>query len=108
MPVREKTTVAEKAQAQVSWPVSQTLTPDLVLKPFVQEETFKAKAYKAIKSAIIEMDIYSSPEQAWIDERQLSEQLGVSRTPVREAILMLEQQGFVKSVPRRGIMVVRK
>ena len=101
-------TLAEKALAQASWPVTQSLTPDLVLKPFAQEETFKAKAYKAIKSAIIEMDIYSSPEQAWIDERQLSEQLGVSRTPVREAILMLEQQGFVKSVPRRGIMVVKK
>ncbi|MCC7251528.1 MAG: GntR family transcriptional regulator [Hyphomicrobium sp.] len=54
------------------------------------------------------MDIYSSSEPAWIDERQLSERLGVSRTPVREAIAMLEQQGFVKSVPRRGIMVVKK
>jgi len=97
--------VAEKAQI---WPLAETSTPDLVLKPFAPEETYKEKAYKALKRAIIDMDIYSSPEQAWIDERQLSEQLGVSRTPVREAILMLEQQGFVKSVPRRGIMVVKK
>src|SRR5262249_49410648 len=95
----------EKAQV---WPSAETSTPDLVLKPFAPEETYKAKAYKALKRAIIDMDIYSSPEQAWIDERQLSEQLGVSRTPVREAILMLEQQGFVKSMPRRGIMVVKK
>lgn len=100
--------MAEKAKARTGRPISQTSTPDLALKPFAQEETFKAKAYKALKSAIIEMDIYSSPEQAWIDERHLSEKLGVSRTPVREAILMLEQQGFVKSVPRRGIMVVKK
>lgn len=100
--------VAEKAQAQSSWPLAETSTPELVLKPFAQEETYKAKAYKALKRAIIDMDIYSSPEQAWIDERQLSEQLGVSRTPVREAILMLEQQGFVKSMPRRGIMVIKK
>jgi len=100
--------VAEKAQAQSNWPLAETSTPELVLKPFAQEETYKAKAYKALKRAIIDMDIYSSPEQAWIDERQLSEQLGVSRTPVREAILMLEQQGFVKSMPRRGILVVKK
>jgi DNA-binding GntR family transcriptional regulator len=43
-----------------------------------------------------------------LDERALSERLGVSRTPIREAIAMLEQDGFVKTVPRRGIMVVRK
>ncbi len=98
--------MAEKAQA--IWPLAETSAPDIVLKPFAPEETFKAKAYKALKRAIIDMDIYSSPEQAWIDERQLSEQLGVSRTPVREAILMLEQQGFVKSMPRRGIMVIKK
>jgi DNA-binding GntR family transcriptional regulator len=38
----------------------------------------------------------------------LSERLGVSRTPIREAIAMLEQDGFVKTVPRRGIVVVRR
>ena len=43
-----------------------------------------------------------------LDERALSERLGVSRTPIREAIAMLEQDGFVKTVPRRGIVVVRK
>ncbi len=98
--------MAEKARTV--WPIAETSTPDIVLKPFAPEETYKAKAYRALKRAIIDMDIYSSPEQAWIDERQLSEQLGVSRTPVREAILMLEQQGFVKSMPRRGIMVIKK
>jgi DNA-binding GntR family transcriptional regulator len=43
-----------------------------------------------------------------LDERALSERLGVSRTPIREAIAMLEQDGFVKTVPRRGIVVVRR
>jgi len=32
----------------------------------------------------------------------------VSRTPVREAMAQLEREGFVRSVPRRGIYVVRK
>ena len=43
-----------------------------------------------------------------MDERQLSEEFGVSRTPVREAITRLEQEGFVKVYPRRGAFVVRK
>lgn len=81
---------------------------DLVIERFAPEETFKTKAYAALKAAIINMDIYASPEPRWVDERQLSERLGVSRTPVREAIAMLEQEGFVRSVPRKGIMVLRK
>ena len=35
-------------------------------------------------------------------EIQLAEQLGVSRTPVREAIRMLEQDGLAVMIPRRG------
>jgi len=98
--------VAEKAQSRL--PVSEKTTPDLVLKRFAPEETYKTKVYNALKRAIIDMDIYGTPEPAWIDERQLSESLGVSRTPIREAVAMLEQQGFVKSMPRRGIMVLKK
>jgi DNA-binding GntR family transcriptional regulator len=81
---------------------------DLVIERVAPEETYKTKAYSALKQAITNMDIYSSPEPAWLDERQLSERLGVSRTPVREALAMLEQEGFVKSLPRRGIIVVKK
>ncbi|WP_132030004.1 GntR family transcriptional regulator [Aquabacter spiritensis] len=65
-------------------------------------------AYDALKRAITEMDIYGSTTEFRLDERQLSEDLGVSRTPIREAMTVLEQEGFVRSVPRRGIFVVRK
>ncbi|HXW29181.1 MAG TPA: GntR family transcriptional regulator, partial [Xanthobacteraceae bacterium] len=34
--------------------------------------------------------------------------LGISRTPVREAMAQLEREGFVRSIPRRGVYVVRK
>ena len=43
-----------------------------------------------------------------LDERQLSQALGVSRTPIREAMTLLEQEGFLRTVPRRGIFIVRK
>lgn len=81
---------------------------DLVIERVAPEETYKTKAYLALKQAITTMDIYGSAEPSWLDERQLSERLGVSRTPVREALAMLEQEGFVKSLPRRGIIVVKK
>jgi DNA-binding GntR family transcriptional regulator len=72
------------------------------------EESFKNKVYAALKEAIIRMDVYSEPEPVMLDERELSERLGVSRTPIREAVAMLEQDGFLRTVPRRGILVVRK
>src|SRR6202043_28255 len=43
-----------------------------------------------------------------LDERQLAQDFGISRTPVREAMAQLEREGFVRSVPRRGVYVVRK
>ncbi|WP_460449578.1 GntR family transcriptional regulator [Alsobacter sp. SYSU BS001988] len=95
-------------KAPARWPVADAPAPELVLERFAPEQTFKTRVYGALKQAIIGMDIYASSEPTWIDERHLSERLGVSRTPVREAIAMLEQEGFVKSLPRRGIMVLRK
>lgn len=82
--------------------------PDIAIVRIAPEASFKNKAYDALKEAILKMDIYASPEPVMLDERALSEHLGVSRTPIREAIAMLEQDGFVKTVPRRGIVVVRK
>ncbi len=91
-----------------SWPVADVSTSELVVAPFTIEPTFKARVYDTLKQAIIALEIYGKAEETWLDERQLAERLGVSRTPIREAIAMLEQQGFVKSVPRRGINVLRK
>ena len=38
-------------------------------------------------------------------ERELAGKLGISRTPIREALFRLESQGFVKTVPRKGVVV---
>src|SRR5580698_2907637 len=81
---------------------------EIAIVRIAPETSFKNKAYEALKEAILKMDIYATPEQVMLDERALSERLGVSRTPIREAIAMLEQDGFVKTVPRRGIIVVRR
>jgi DNA-binding GntR family transcriptional regulator len=70
--------------------------------------SFAKEAYAALKRAICAMDIYDHAHEIRLDERRLSEGLGVSRTPIREAMTLLEQEGFVRTRPRRGIFVVRK
>ena len=65
----------------------------------------KDRIYDELKRAITAVDIYASQDEHRLDERQLSEELGVSRTPVREAILRLEQDGLVQTRPRRGAFV---
>ena len=70
--------------------------------------SYRDLAYAALKRAITAMDIYDHAQEIRLDERRLSEGLGVSRTPIREAMTLLEQEGFVRTLPRRGIYVVRK
>ena len=80
----------------------------LTLRPLSANVSFRDQAYAALKQAITEADIYSHPHELRLDERQLSRSLGVSRTPIREAMTLLEQEGFLRTVPRRGIFIVRK
>jgi DNA-binding GntR family transcriptional regulator len=82
--------------------------PELNVVPLEASTSLRALAYDALKRAITDMDIYGQLESIRLDERQLSQKLGVSRTPIREALTLLEQEGFVRAVPRRGIYVVRK
>jgi DNA-binding GntR family transcriptional regulator len=82
--------------------------PRLKVQRLSVTASLRRLACEAIKRAIMEMDIYGRPGEIRLDERQLSEDLGVSRTPIREAMTVLEQEGFVRAVPRRGIYVVRK
>lgn len=93
---------------ELKWPYREEDDRALVIPRITAEASFKSKAYAALKEAITTMDIYRSSEPIMLDERELSERLGVSRTPIREAVAMLEQEGFVRTVPRRGILVVRK
>jgi DNA-binding GntR family transcriptional regulator len=54
------------------------------------------------------MDVYHSDADLRLDEKRLAADLGVSRTPVREALARLEHEGLVRIMPRRGIYIVRK
>ena len=80
------------------------------ITPLAPVKVLKERVYEALKELIGSMDVYAnrSAEPPRLDERALAEQLGVSRTPVREAISRLEQEGLVRNIPRRGAFVVRK
>lgn len=80
----------------------------LSVAPLEDTSTFKNRAYTALKEVIVSLNVYDQTQEVRLDERQLAQSLGVSRTPVREAMAQLEREGFVHSVPRRGIYVVRK
>ena len=78
------------------------------LQPINAGLSLRDQAYATLRQAIADADIYQTKEDVRLDERVLSEALGVSRTPIREAMTLLEQEGFLRMVPRRGIYIVRK
>jgi DNA-binding GntR family transcriptional regulator len=80
----------------------------LKIVPIGESQSLKARAYDALKAAIMNMNIYAPDAELRLDERDLSARFGVSRTPLREALAQLDQEGLVKVVARRGIFIVRK
>lgn len=75
------------------------VVPRLTVEPLNTTFSFRNQAYESLKRAITQMDIYGHHGAIRLDERQLSQDLGVSRTPIREAMSLLEQEGFVRTVP---------
>ena len=64
--------------------------------------SYTDQVYREIKGAIVSEDI--KPNDV-IQERAIAEQLGVSRTPVREALKKLEFEGWVETRPWKGVVV---
>lgn len=62
------------------------------------------RAYDFVKNHLL-----TDPQAqgTFINEQEVADQLGVSRTPIREALLMLAAQELVELVPKRGAYVAR-
>lgn len=78
------------------------------LRPIATNFTLKDHVYDMLRDAITEMDIYAEDADLRLDERSLADQLGISRTPLREAIARLERDGLLEVMPRKGVYVRRK
>jgi len=68
----------------------------------MQGLSLRTKIYEKIKNNILDL-VY--PPGYVLAEMKLSEEFGVSRTPVREALGQLELDGLVKSIPNKGTVV---
>jgi DNA-binding GntR family transcriptional regulator len=62
----------------------------------------KDRAYTLIKNKIIKCEYL--PNQ-FLVEAELMHVVGASRTPIREALNKLEQEGLITILPKRGVMV---
>jgi DNA-binding GntR family transcriptional regulator len=64
--------------------------------------TAAAAAADLIRQAIVDGRV---PPGHRLKEEELAQQLGISRTPVREALLVLQSEGLVEATPNRGAAV---
>ncbi len=84
------------------------MSTELRLEPVDASFSLKEHIYRVLKDLIMDLDIYDPETSLRMDERRLAESLGISRTPVREALMRLEQEGFVETRARRGVYIRRK
>ena len=69
----------------------------------VSRTSLTARVYDEIEEAILSGELAPGEN---LTEMKLSAELGVSRTPIREALSQLEREGLVRSVPNKGAVVV--
>jgi len=75
------------------------------MEKYLQRPNLRDQVYDIVKEMIIMREI--KPDEK-INEEQLAERLRVSRTPIRETLCRLENEGIVKVIPRRGAFVVKQ
>ena len=77
---------------------------NLGIRKSIESPNLRERVYEILKRAILFQEIHPGEK---IDEEDVAKQLGVSRTPIRESLCRLENEGIVKIIPRRGAFVVK-
>lgn len=67
-----------------------------------KNESLKFKVYNDLKNRILKNEI---KQGEYLEEKAICEEYGVSRTPVREAMVLLEKDDLIKNYPNKGIFV---
>jgi DNA-binding GntR family transcriptional regulator len=73
------------------------------LQAFQERKSLGEHVFESLKHSIIRGKISSGE---WLVESHIAETLGISRTPVREAIHKLEREGLIERQPRGGFTVL--
>lgn len=75
---------------------------DAVIAPITGASTYKLAAYRTLYDLIQSLEI---PPGSRLVEQDLSDRFGVSKTPIREALLLLEKDQLIEMVPHTGATV---
>lgn len=78
--------------------------PGAILSPRGDVGSYAERAYYAIRELIVTLEL---PPGATVREPELTERLGIGRTPVREALRRLAQERLIEVFPRRGMFVTK-
>jgi DNA-binding GntR family transcriptional regulator len=78
--------------------------PGAILSPRGQVGSYADRAYYAIRELIVTLELAPG---AVVREPELTERLGIGRTPVREALRRLAQERLIEVFPRRGMFVTK-
>ncbi|MGB5660839.1 MAG: GntR family transcriptional regulator [Thermoanaerobaculia bacterium] len=70
----------------------------------LQLRSLREQVYEYLRDAINRGELDAG---SFLDQKKLSEGLGISKTPLRDALIQLETEGFVSILPRRGVIVNR-
>jgi DNA-binding GntR family transcriptional regulator len=68
----------------------------------LQLRSLREQVYEYLREAINRGELDAG---SFLDQKRLSESLGISKTPLRDALIQLETEGFVSILPRRGVVV---
>ena len=68
----------------------------------VRNTPLRGQVTEILRDAILSGQL---PPGSMLIERELAERLGVSKTPVREALSLLDHEGLIQTVPRKGYFV---
>lgn len=71
-------------------------------RDIIDRYSLRGKVFNKLRESILDGDY---PEKYELKEAAISKELGVSRTPVREALRQLELEGLVSVVPNKGAYV---
>lgn len=69
----------------------------------IKTEVLSSKVYRALKEMIA---AYRFQPGVRLNVEKVAKELGVSRTPVWEAVRRLEQEGLIRNIPNRGVFMV--
>jgi DNA-binding GntR family transcriptional regulator len=83
-------------------PTTASAPPVIADVETLRPRSLRAQAYDAIKRRIITL-AYAPGE--YLNEARISEQLGIGRTPVHQALDRLMVEGMIEIMPRKGVMV---